>query len=224
MRHVWAVGLVLILASVACGKSDAERQAQTAAAEAKKVAEAAAKATEEAGGQAAKGVQDLAKAMEGVASAMAGAGGAGKPADPVSFRDLQAVLPELSGWTMAKPRGERMTSPVPFSQTEASYNNGDARVEVKVVDSAFHQMLLAPWSMFLATGYEKETDSGYERSVTVGGNPGFEKWNSERKDGELNVVVAKRFLVTIEGDNISDAKVLHEFASKLDTAKLAELK
>jgi len=97
-------------------------------------------------------------------------------------------------------------------------------VEVKIVDSAFSQLLVAPWAMFMTTGYQRETSEGYEKSVNVGGNPGFEKWNSDDKDGELNLVVAKRFLVTIEGNNINDAKVLHDFASKLDTGKLAGLK
>jgi hypothetical protein len=229
MRHVRVLGMMVLLATaVACGKSEAEKRAEEAAAEAQKAAEAAtdaaAKAAEQAGGEVAKGVQDLAKAMEGMAGAMTGLNAEGKAVDPVGFRDLQTVLPEMSGWTMGKARGERMTSPVAFSQTEVRYSKGEAEVDVKVVDSAFHQMLIAPWSMFLAAGYEKETEDGYEKSVTVGGNPGFEKWNSTSKDGELNLVVAKRFLVTIEGNNIADARVLHDFAAKMDASKLAALK
>lgn len=225
MRHVRVSGMVMVLAAaLACGKSEAEKRAEAAAVEAQKAAEAASKVAEQAGGDVAKGMQDFAKAMEGMAGAMAGRGADGKPVNPVSFRDLQTVLPEVSGWTMEKPTGERMTSPVSFSQAEVRYTKGDADVDVKVVDSAFHQMLIAPWSMFLAAGYEKETSNGYEKSVTVGSHPGFEKWNSESKDGELNLVVAKRFLVTIEGSDIADAKVLHDFAVKMDTAKLASLK
>lgn len=229
MRRVQVVALVVTLAvSSACGKSEAEKQAEQIAAEAQKAAEAAAKvaekASEEAGAQAAKGMQDFAKALEGMAGAMAGKTPDGKAVEPVSFRALQTTLPSVPGWTMEKPRGERMTSPVAFSQTEARYTNGDAIIDVKVIDSAFHQMLIAPWSMFLAAGYEKETSEGYEKSVTVDGNPGFEKWDSDDKDGELNLVVGKRFLVTVEGRRLADAKVLHEFVSKLDTAKLAALK
>jgi hypothetical protein len=145
-------------------------------------------------------------------------------AAPISFEQLQTALPTMRGWQMEKPRGERMALPVPFSQTEATYTKGDAQVEVKIVDSAFSSLLVAPWATFLTTGYEKRTSDGYEKSVNVGGNPGFEKWNSEEQDGELNLVVAKRFLVTIAGNGIGDVKVLHEFASKLDTKKLATLK
>ena len=153
---------------------------------------------------------------------MGGANG-GKVGDPVSFRDLQTAFPEVPGWTMAKPKGERMTAPVAFSQTEVRYQNGDQSIEVKIVDSAFNQILVAPWAMFLTSGYEKETDDGYEKSTTVAGNPGFEKWNEQSKDGELNLVVAKRFLVSVEGDRLTDVKQLHEFASKIDFGKLGAL-
>ena len=173
-------------------------------------------------GEAAKGMEDFAKAMQGMAAAMGGANGA-KPSEPVSFRDLQTAFPTVSGWTMDKPRGERMSAPVAFSQTETRYKNGDQTIEVKIVDSAFNQMLITPWAMFLAAGYEKETDDGYEKSTTIAGNPGFEKWNDQRKDGELNIVVAKRFLVSVEGDRLTDMKQLQEFASKIDFAKLGAL-
>lgn len=61
---------------------------------------------------------------------------------------------------MDKPKGERMTAPVAFSQTETRYRTGDAQIEVKIVDSAFQQMLVAPWAMFLAAGYEKKPTTG----------------------------------------------------------------
>lgn len=224
LRMMGAIGLALLL-TTACGKSEEEKAAERAAEETREAAEALKKAAEsaEAAGATA-GLQDLAKAMEGMAGAMAGKTPDGKPIDPMSFQELQTALPEISGWERAKPTGERMTMPVPFSQTEASYSNGDARVDVKIVDSAFSQMLLAPWAMFLTVGYEKETSDGYEKSVRIDGNPGFEKWNSANQDGELNIVVGKRFLVTVEGSNVNDTKVLHEFAAKIGTGKLASPK
>jgi hypothetical protein len=219
-----------LVAAVACGKSEAQKRAEEAAKQAQEAAEAMQKAAENAGkaagaqgaASAAEGMEAFDKAMQ--AAAGAAAGNNGKPVDPVSFQELQTVLPNMAGWEMQKPRGEKMTMPVPFSQTETTYTKGDAEVQVKIVDSAFSQLLVAPWAMFLTAGYEKQTSEGYEKSVNVGGNPGFEKWNTESKDGELNLVVAKRFLVTIEGNHVDDAKVLHEFASRLDAGKLAALK
>lgn len=236
MRHGLTMAMVMGLAMLpaACGKSPEEKAAdelKQAAAEMQKAGESMAKAgeaaanaavqqgTQAAGEQAAKGMEDFAKAMQGMAAAMGG----GKVSEPVSFRDMQAAFPVVSGWTMEKPRGERMTSPVAFSQTEARYRNGDQSIEVKIVDSAFNQILVAPWAMFLTAGYEKETGDGYEKSTTVAGQPGFEKWNTERKDGEVNIVVAKRFLVSVEGDGLSDVKQLHDFAGKIDFAKLTAL-
>jgi hypothetical protein len=125
---------------------------------------------------------------------------------------------------MGKPEGERMTSPFPFSQTEATYSKGDSRIEVKVVDSGFAQMLIAPWSMMLASGYSRETSDGYEKAVTVNGQPAFEKWDSGSRNGELNILVGKRFLVSVEGDELADTKVLHDVAGKMDFGKFASLK
>jgi hypothetical protein len=234
MRLWKYTGLALALAAaIACGKSEAEKQAEQAAADAQKAAEAIKKAADStgaaAGAGAAAGVAAAAQGMEAFAKAMQSAatatGADGKPVEPVRFQDLMTALPASgSGWEMDKPTGERMTMPVAFSQAEASYRNGDAEIEVKIVDSAFSQLLIAPWAMFLTSGYSKESSDGYEKSVNVGGNPGFEKWNSESKDGELNLVVAKRFLVTIDGNNIGDPKVLHEFAGRVDGGKLAGLK
>lgn len=226
MRQVGVLGLVLAVAlTTGCGESEEQKAAEKAAEETKEAAEALKKAAEQTGtAAAAQGMQAAAKALEGFAGALSGTGPDGKPVEPVSFQSLQTTLPEVSGWQREPPTGERMTSPVPFSQAEASYSMGDAQVEVKIIDSAFSQMLVAPWAMFLTTGYEKQTSSGYEKSVNVGGHPGFERWNSQSKDGELNLVVSKRFLVTIEGNNIADTKVLQEFAAKIDSAKLANLK
>jgi hypothetical protein len=117
-----------------------------------------------------------------------------------------------------------MTSPVAFSQAEGQYTKGDASIDVKIIDSGFSQLLLAPYAMMLAAGYERESSEGYEKSTTVNGQPGWEKWNSDSRDGEVNALVGKRFLVTIEGNGIDDVKVLHEAANKVDMGKLASLK
>ena len=232
MRLAMVMGLIgLIAVSAGCGKSAEQKAAEQAAENARVAADQAQKAAESAvaagaaagAAGAAAGLEGFAKAMEGAAGAMAGKGPDGKLIEPVSFRDLQAALPEVSGWKREEPTGERMTLPVPFSQTGARYTMGDARMDVKIIDTAFNQILVAPFAMMLTAGYEKESASGYEKSTTVGGNPGFERWDKDDKDGELTLVVGKRFLVTIEGSDIADTKVLQEFASKLDTGKLTAL-
>ena len=215
----FAIAFALIT-SVACGKSDAEKQAEQAAEDLEKAAEAVTQAQQQ-GGDTAKGMADMAKAMQGMAAAIGG--GDGKPVEPVATDLLKGTLPVIAGWDMAAPRAERMTSPIAYSQVEAEYKKGDAEVEIKVIDTGYAQMLIAPWSMFLASGYSRETGDDYEKSITVGGNPGFEKFSNSSKRGELNIFAGKRFMVTIEGQDLADIKVLHEFASKMDFSKIAAL-
>ena len=223
MRSRLLVGVVAITLSVGCGKSASEKQAEQAAEDIKKAAEAVTKAQQD-GGDTAKGMADMAKAMQGMAAAIGGGGADGKPVEPVATDILKSTLPAIAGWEMTAPRAERMTSPIAYSQVEAEYKKGDAEVEMKLVDTGYAQMLIAPWSMFLASGYSRETGDGYEKSISIGGNPGFEKFDNGSKRGELNIFAGKRFMVTIEGRDLANTKVLHEFAAKMDFAKIAALK
>jgi hypothetical protein len=197
---------VLALALLGCGKSEAERQAE----EATRAAE-----------EAAKGLEEMARGFE----ALAGGGDPGPAAaDPVSFRELQVLFPDLDGWQKGTPTGEQMNVPMRFSQATVTYTRGDATIDATIVDSAMNQLVLAPYSAFLMTGFERDTGSGHEKSVTVAGHPGWERWDREALDGELNALVNKRFLVQFEGNGISDTKVLHQLAERTDFRKLASLK
>ena len=149
MQKLFTAGVAFaIAASLACGTSEMEKQAEEAARQAEKAAEAATKAAEagaEAGAKAgeaasenmAKGMEDFAKAMSGMAGVLAGDG---KTVEPVTFQALQGTLPEMPGWEMTKPRGQRMTAPVPLSQSETSYTRGDARIDVSVARSHFNEL------------------------------------------------------------------------------------
>ena len=211
MKRLAVIGFALAVAVAGCGKSAEEKQEEQAA-----------KTAEQAAQEAAKGLEQVAKGLESLASG--GGGGDAKPVDPVSFRDLQALFPDVEGWEKGKPIGERMSSPFAFSQAEVTYTKGESTINLKMTDSGFNQLLLTPYAMFLQAGYEKETSDGYEKSTQVNGQPGWEKWNSEGKDGELNALVGKRFLVEIEGNQIDDTKVLHDVAGRIDMARLAALK
>jgi hypothetical protein len=217
IRRFSSVVVAVVLLTAACGKSEAEKQAEQAAADLQKAAEAAQQ-------QGAAGAADMAKAMQGMAAALSGAGADGKPVEPIAFQTLQSHLPRVSGWEMSEPEGERMTMPVPFSQIEADYRKGEANVDVKIVDTGFAQMLVAPWSMMLATGYSRETSDGYEKATTVNGQPAIEKWSTRSNNGEINVLVGKRFMVTLEGRDIADIKDLQAFASAMDFGAIAALK
>jgi hypothetical protein len=199
-------------AAAACGRSPEEKKVE----DVKRGADQVAKSAD----QMAKGLEEMAKGLQG----LAGTDPNQKPVDPVSFRDLQAAFGDLSGWQKGKATGERMTTPVNYSVAKISYTKGDAQIEEEISDSAFNQMLLVPFSMFLTTGYEKETEDGYEKSAKVGEYPGFEKWNKSSKSGELTAIVNKRFIVQVNGHEIPDPKVLQDAMSSIDLKRLASLK
>lgn len=203
---------VLAFVAASCGQSEEEKRAEEVRQAAEQMSASA--------GDLAKGLEDMAKGLSGAAAIDPNA----KPVEPVSFRDLQTTFGDIAGWEKGKPTGERMTSPINFSRAEVDYRKDDARIQIQISDSAFNQMLVMPYSMFLTAGYEKETQDGYERSTRVGGHPGWEKWDSESKNGELNAIVAKRFIVQVEGRDIADMQVLHAAMATVDLAKLASLK
>jgi hypothetical protein len=212
MKRFGVLAIAATLVAGGCGKSSEDQKQEQAA-----------KTAETGAAEAAKGLEQMAKGLEAMATG-ATAGSDAKSVDPVSFRDMQALFPDLQGWQKGKPTGEKMSSPFKYSQAEVEYTKGDSRISLKMVDSGFNQLLLTPYAMFLTAGYEKETSDGYEKSTKVNGEPGWEKWNSSGKDGELNALVGKRFLVQIEGQQIDDTKPLHELAGKVDMAKLSALK
>jgi hypothetical protein len=232
VKVVRVAGVALILAASvaagACGKSEAQKQAEETRAALEKAAKdveaAGKKAGESASTDAAKGLEQFAKGLEGMAGALAGKGADGKPVEPVSFRELQGIFVPFDGWEMGKPTGEKISVPFAYSQAKVKYRKEGQEIEVSVTDSGFNQLMLAPFSLFLTSGYEKETEHGYERSAKVAGYPGWEEWNSSNKDGEVNAVINKRFIVKFEGDGVEDTKVLHQLAEASNLSKLASLK
>jgi hypothetical protein len=216
MKRFGILAMAALLVAGGCGKSSEEKKEE-------KQEQQAAKTAETGAAEAAKGLEQMAKGLEAMAGGAA-ASGSVSAVDPVSFHDMQALFPELDGWQKAKPTGEKMSSPFKYSQAEVHYTKDDARITLKMMDSGFNQLLLTPYAMFLTAGYEKETSDGYEKSTKVNGEPGWEKWNDSGKDGELNALVGKRFLVQIEGRQIDDIKALHQLAGKIDMAKLSALK
>jgi hypothetical protein len=210
----FAILALIALTCTACGKSKEQQQA-----------EALQKQLQASTDQLQKGADGLAKGLGDLAAGLAGSNADGnvKPVDPVSFRDLMALLPAPAGWEREKPTGERMTAPVNFADASVRMMKGEATVTAKITDSAFNQLLVAPFTAFLAGNYEHETDRGYEKGIKVGDAPAFEKWDSGTKSGTLTVIAGKRFIVEIDGSSIDSPKVLHDIVETIDLKKLAAL-
>jgi hypothetical protein len=162
-----------------------------------------------------KSADELQKGAEGAARGLV---------DPVSVKALIALLPAPAGWQRERPTGERLTAPVNFADAMVRLMKGDATVTAKITDSALNQVLVEPLTMLMASHHEGGTSHEYEKAITVRDVPGFEKWDSKTKSGNLTVLANKRFIVEIDGSGIDDPKVLHEILDQIDLKKLGDLK
>lgn len=217
--RITIAGIALMVAA-GCGPSEQERQAEAAAQQiqesAATIQRGAEQMAEGTSQQVAQGLQQMAQGFQQMAQ--------GSNAKSVDFEALKALLPQVGGWTQSDARGEQITMPMAYSQARAQYSRGDERVELEIMDSAMNQLLLAPLSMFLSSGYSERSDSGFKRGATVGSHPGMEEWNSESKRGEVTAVVANRFIVRAEGHGVADLAPIRQVVEAVDLAKLATLK
>ena len=145
-------------------------------------------------------------------------------AEVVDFEVLKGLLPAVSGWTQSDARGEQISMPMKFSHAEARYSRGESSVELEITDSALNQMLLAPMSMFLASGYSERSDDGFKRATKIGGHPGIEDWSSGSRRGEITAVINNRFIVQATGHDVDDLSPVKQIVDAIDLAKLSAVK
>jgi hypothetical protein len=215
----------------------AQAQAQLAKAELaqaeKQMAQGAAKLEKEgeaiAAQGAALGMKAAAAGMEAATAAMnsvaASLGQGGGKAALVDFRALKALLPEsVGGLKRVSATGEKGAAMgMGASHAEGKYEGGDnARMTIKVVDTAgLGGVAMA--ALGLATvEVDKETETGYERTTVIGGNKALEKYDNKSRRGEVNILVANRFVVEVDGSGVS-MEEMKEAAGKIDLAKLQAL-
>lgn len=203
---------VVLVTATACGKSAEQEQAE-------KAAVAAAEAAKAGADQMAAGAAAMAKGLE----QMTQAAGAGK-VQVVPFETLGAAFPEVSGWTRGEVTGSTSNFPMAVSQSQANYRNGNARVKLEVVDAALSQILLAPFSMFLAANFSERSSDGYKKGTSIKGEPGFEEVNTKSEKAELTVVVGKRFIVSSHGSGGATIEQVRAVVEQMDFGKLTAAK
>ena len=133
---------------------------------------------------------------------------------------LEAFLPApLKGWTAEAASNQAAGNAMMGGgiTAEKSYTKGDSSVKVQIVaDSPLLQgvMMMMSNPMFAAS------DGG--KVERIGGQKAVIKYNPADKNGDVKIVVANRFLVTIEGNGVADSD-LKEYAKAIDYTKLATL-
>ncbi len=148
------------------------------------------------------------------------------PIETVDFRQLKELLPATADGLPRKEASGEKTGTMGFkiSTANARYANDDnsKTVDISVVDAGGTGALmgLAAWSMI---DMDKETESGYEKTGSMGDYKTYEKYDNAGKDGEIAVLVVKRFVVTAKGNGIS-MEQLKAALNEVDMSKLAGMK
>ncbi len=205
-RTLLALGACALAVSVGCGRKEAPESegkelSKNPIAAMGQIQEAVKKAE-----QAAKEAQEM------------------KPVEPIHFSKLVELLPKApAGWTAdGEPRGETTTAMgFSVSMAERSFSKEGGSLRVKITDGAFNAPLYTVITM--AAQFARESTEGYEKGVTIDGNPGVEKWRKDGGDADLNFVVGKRYLVEVEGAGVTPELVRGVWNS-VDRTKLAALK
>ncbi len=143
----------------------------------------------------------------------------------VDFRQLKSLLPaDLPGMKRTGASGEKSTAMgMTLSFAEGQYEGADGSIEIKISDfggTGFATMMAAGWSM---QEIDRETETGFERTTTIGGHKAKETYDSENKGGQTEVLVAGRFLVEVVGSEVT-AEAIKAAVDKIDLGKLAGLK
>lgn len=154
------------------------------------------------------GLSQMTEAMEKMGEAMK----EGSKVEPVDFRELERLLPaEAGGIPRLEMSGERTEEMgIKVSTAHAVYQRGEepGRIDLKILDmgsvKGFMAMGSLGWSML---ELNNQTDDGYEKTYMFSGCKAYEKYDRTNRSGEMKVLAADRFLVEIEGADVSSEEI-----------------
>jgi hypothetical protein len=176
-----------------------------------------------AGANAAQNVNAAAPAA--TAATALGALAGNRKVDPVDFHALKDLLPgSLPGMQRTNAEGSSHAAlGMKSSEASATYQGTTgARAEIKIADvSAVAGLMDAAGG--IAQSVTSESDTGFERNVTIDGQTAHEKYDNRSKHGELSVIVARRFAVAVSGDAL-DMGALEQYAGTIDYARLEAMR
>lgn len=144
--------------------------------------------------------------------------------DVIDAKLLEDLLPaDANGLPRLEVSSEK-TGAMGFqvATAEGKYREGDSSIEIDIVDVAATGAIMgmAAWAI---VDINKETEVGYEKTTTYKDHKAFEKYDIKKREGEMAVLVASRFVVSIKGINVDMSKIKATLDG-IDLRKLADLK
>jgi len=88
------------------------------------------------------------------------------------------------------------------ASAKASYAKGDAHIDLSIVDLGAMGAMAGMAGVANVQG-DKETATGYEKTGQVNGRFTTEEFDHQSKQGKFGVLVASRFMVEADGENVS---------------------
>lgn len=211
-------GTLLVVVSfvifAGCGQDEQERKAE-------QIAEGMQKTEEEISDRMKEGFDDLSKSMKKMGDKIVDT-----DVETVDYQKLKNLLPDdFAKMKRKKAFGEKTKAfGITVAKAEGQYESDDrASLRIEITDmgslKGVTAMASLPW---LLSDFERESENGYERTMTYKGEKGFEKYNHQNQQGEIQLVIARRFVVSINGYHVSD-KVLKKALNKVAVKKLAKM-
>ena len=150
--------------------------------------------------------------------------GKGEALPLISTDVLKTYLPDnVAGFTRTDLSTETGSAGAMGAATaKGTYERGDSRILLTVTDMGSMGALTAMAGAFNVQS-SKESGGSYEKIGKVDGRMTTEKYDATSKHGEYMVVVADRFAVQAEGDNVSIADI-KTAVSAINPGRLESLK
>lgn len=150
----------------------------------------------------------------------------------IDFRKLKEILPaELNGLKRTEASGEKnafggmsvSTAKGEYKRAKDQDDDKEPSISIEILDYGGVEMakgLAAAWTL---AEIDKDSDTGYEKTVKIKGNPALETWEKEGKHGHVQVLVGSRFIMNVDTRNVPSEQ-LQKIVESMPLDKLAALK
>ena len=148
----------------------------------------------------------------------------GQDVQPLGPEALKGFLPEtLAAMKRTDIDARQMAMMgITVASGRATYETGSGQLELMITDvgnlSGPMRMGMAGWAM---AEVDKQTDTGYEKTVMYQGHKGHEQYDRADQSGSFRVFAGNRFIVEVSGVDVTMEKI-KQAIGQVDLKKLLE--
>lgn len=143
---------------------------------------------------------------------------------------LEKLLPTPEGWTRGpdlRLKQIDISDECSYTSASVSYMKGEMRVKVTLADTGSHAeglMALATMVVSLPEDHVDQISATTIRRTKIEGSQAVEMWDSQKLDGEIEVVIGGRFVVAVETSKADSLETLRAILAGVDLKALGALK